>query len=280
MTPYVQRLPGKSCSTTIPQADDRTKRTKDHRPWRLSANRHTTFWNLVKSLSGVNLWPKAADIRRTNLIVGILVLCFMLYLELFRKTIWSVKAVCRYFRLELYSIGVITALMVTNNVFNVYILPYAMLPINHPGFSLIHGTAFDICHHHTDLFHHPAILYEFIILTQLAAGLVAIFSLRELSAAHNCSAPPLVILLTYAAIYSGFWTDQRNDLQAECQYVHISSSMECYYCLLILYSCSKRLLVFTSNVTLVELSNINNNDLPRRMSETNSWYFQHSMVGG
>lgn len=70
--------------------------------------------------------------------------------------------------------------MVTHNIFNVYIIPYAMLPIIIRVF-LDSRTAF-LTHVITILICSISLRFphEF-ILTQLAAGLVAIFSLRELS---------------------------------------------------------------------------------------------------
>ena len=63
------------------------------------------------------------------LFVGILILCFMLYLELFRKDYYERKGSLSLLFALIVFYCVITALMVTNNIFNVYILPYAMLPI-------------------------------------------------------------------------------------------------------------------------------------------------------
>ena len=160
------------------------------------------------------------------LFVGILILCFMLYLELFRKDYYERKGSLSLLFALIVFYCVITALMVTNNIFNVYILPYAMLPIIIRVF-LDSRTAF-LTHVITILICSITLRYphEF-ILTQIAAGLVAIFSLRELSQR------PLLFLL-------------------------------------------EKTFGFTSNVTLVELSNINN-DLLRRMSETVPGTFQHSM---
>ena len=70
--------------------------------------------------------------------------------------------------------------MVSHNIFNVYMIPYAMLPIIIRVF-LDSRTAF-LTHVITILICSISLRFphEF-ILTQLAAGLVAIFSLRELS---------------------------------------------------------------------------------------------------
>ena len=167
------------------------------------------------------------------LFVGILILCFMLYLELFRKDYYERKGSLSLLFALIVFYCVITALMVTNNIFNVYILPYAMLPIIIRVF-LDSRTAF-LTHVITILICSITLRYphEF-ILTQIAAGLVAIFSLRELSQRSQLFRTALLLFLL------------------------------------------EKTFGFTSNVTLVELSNINN-DLLRRMSETVPGTFQHSM---
>ena len=114
------------------------------------------------------------------LFVGMLMLCFMLYLDLFRKDYYQRKGSLSLLFTLIVFYSVITAFMVTHNLFNVYIIPYAMLPIIIRVF-LDSRTAF-LTHVITILICSISLRFphEF-ILTQLAAGLVAIFSLRELS---------------------------------------------------------------------------------------------------
>lgn len=122
--------------------------------------------------------------------------------------------------------------------------------------------------------------HEF-ILTQLAAGLVAIFSLRELSQRSQLFRTALLVILTYAAIYFAFELMTENGLSTDFSKLNIR--MYTYFIIngiLLLftypYSFIGKTFGFTSNVTLVELSNINN-DLLRQMSETVPGTFQHSM---
>ncbi len=64
------------------------------------------------------------------LFVGMLMLfCFMLYLDLFRKDYYQRKGSLSLLFTLIVFYSVITAFMVTHNIFNVYIIPYAMLPI-------------------------------------------------------------------------------------------------------------------------------------------------------
>ena len=63
------------------------------------------------------------------LFVSIFMLCFMLYLDLFRKDYYERKGSLSLLFTLIMFYCVVTALMVSNNIYNVYIIPYAMLPI-------------------------------------------------------------------------------------------------------------------------------------------------------
>lgn len=211
------------------------------------------------------------------LYVSIFMLCFMLYLDLFRKDYYNRKGSLSLLFALIMFYCVVTAVMMANNIFNVYILPYAMLPIIIRVF-LDSRTAF-VTHVVTILICSICLRYphEFILL-QLAAGLTAIFSLRELSQRSQLFRTAFLVIITYAAVYFAFELITENDLSK------INGSMYTYFVIngiLLLFTYPLLFLVektfgFTSNVTLVELSNINNN-LLRRMAETVPGTFQHSM---
>lgn len=215
------------------------------------------------------------------LFVGMLMLCFMLYLDLFRKDYYLRKGSLSILFTLIVFYSVITALMVANNLFNVYIIPYAMLPIIIRVF-LDSRTAF-LTHVITILICSISLRYphEF-ILTQLAAGLVAIFSLRELSQRSQLFRTALLVILTYATVYFAFELMTENGLSTD--FSKLNLRMYTYFIIngiLLLFAYPLLFLLektfgFTSNVTLVELSNINN-DLLRQMSETVPGTFQHSM---
>ncbi len=211
------------------------------------------------------------------LFTGIFMLCFMLYLELFRKDYYKRKGSLSLLFASITFYCVLTTIMVSNNIFNVYIIPYAMLPVIIRIF-LDSRTAFTaqaitilIC---SICLRYP---HEFILL-QLSAGLVAILSLRELSQRSQLFRTAILVILTYVAVYFAFELITENDLSK------FNGSMYTYFIIngiLLLFAYPLLFLVektfgFTSNVTLVELSNINNS-LLRRMSETVPGTFQHSM---
>ena len=211
------------------------------------------------------------------LFVCIFMLCFMLYLDLFRKDYYGRKGCLALLFTLITFYCVITAFMVSHGLFNVYIIPYAMLPAFVRVF-LDSRTAF-IAHITTILICSVCLRYphEFILL-QSVAGLVAIYSLRELSQRSQLFKTALLVFLSYAATYFAFELILENDASK------LNLSMFTYFFIngiFLLFTYPLMFLVektfgFTSNVTLVELSNINT-PLLRRMSETVPGTFQHSM---
>lgn len=211
------------------------------------------------------------------LFVSIIMLCFMFYLELFRKDYYQHKGSLLLLFTLLVLYPVLTAIMVKNNLFNVYILPYAMFPIIIRVF-LDSRTAFTalvvnilIC---SVTLRYP---YEFILL-QIMAGMTAIFSLRELSQRSQLFRTALLIILAYGLLYFSYELIHENDI------TKLNLSMYIYFVIngvLLLFTYPllfllEKMFGFTSNVTLVELSNINN-PLLRKMSEVVPGTFQHSM---
>lgn len=209
--------------------------------------------------------------------VGILILFFMLYLEMFKPEYYKRQGNILLLFACIILYCVITELMVAHNFFNIYILPYAMLPIiirifldSRTAFTT-HVITILIC---SICLRYP---YEF-ILVQLSAGMVAIYSLRELSQRSQLIRTAALIALTYVAVYFAFELITENDLQK------LNGSMYKYFlfnALLLLFTYPLLFILektfgFTSNVTLVELSNINH-PLLRLMSENVPGTFQHSM---
>ncbi len=211
------------------------------------------------------------------LLTGILMLCFMLYLELFRKEYYRRKGSLLLLFAIIVFFPVATALMVSHNLFSVYVIPYAMLPMilrifldSRTAFMAL-TTAILIS---SITLRYP---HEFILL-QTAAGLVALFSLRELSQRSQLFRSAFLIVLSYAATYFAYELVHESDLSK------LNAGMYVYFIVngvLLLFTypllfAVEKTFGFTSNVTLVELSNVNNR-LLRRMSEIAPGTFQHSM---
>lgn len=209
--------------------------------------------------------------------VCVLMFFFMLYLQMFRKFYYAnSRSMFLLFSLIVFYC-IITALVVSKNLFSIYILPYAMLPMIIRVFLdsrtafLTHCVTILIC---SVVLYYP---YEFVLL-QIPVGLISILSLRELSQRSQLFQSTFYIVLTYAVLYFAYELIMENDLNK------INYTMYIYFLVngvLLLFTYPflfmlEKLFGFTSNVTLVELSNVNN-ALLRRMSETAPGTFQHSM---
>ncbi|KAA6325023.1 Cyclic-di-AMP phosphodiesterase PgpH, partial [termite gut metagenome] len=206
----------------------------------------------------------------------LLVLFLMTYLELFRRCYYERK----YWRsvLLLFVLVVFYCVITSLNFFNVYAIPYTMIPIIIRVF-LDSRTAF-MTHLVTILICSVTVSfpYEF-VLFQLCAGLVSIFSLRELSQRSQLIQMSLLIMLTYMLTFYAYGLVKGNDVFSMlnlhtclCFVVNALLLLFVYPLLFIL----EKVFGFTSNIALVELSNINNR-LLRRMSEEAPGTFQHSM---
>ncbi len=167
--------------------------------------------------------------------------------------------------------------MVSHNFLNVFMIPCCMVPIVIRVF-MDSRTAFMF---HTAMviiisltLHFP---YEFMIL-QLTTGMIAIQTLRELSQRSQIIHTAALITLFYIVFYSAY------ELLLENTYVKADRSMYYYFIIngiLLIFTYPLLWLLektfgFVSDVTLVELSNINNPIL-QRMSEIAPGTFQHSL---
>ena len=211
------------------------------------------------------------------LFVSIFVLFFMIYLELFRNKYYERKGTLTLLFALVVFFPVILSIMVTQSVGSVYVVPFAMIPII-VGIFLDSRTAFVA---HTIIVLLCSITlrypYEFIVL-QMGAGMAAIYSLRELSQRSQLFRTAVIVFVCYALLYFAFALIQDDDL------TKLNTRMYIYFGIngiLLLFAYPLLFILektfgFTSNVTLVELSNINNN-LLREMSEIAPGTFQHSL---
>ncbi len=211
------------------------------------------------------------------LLVGIIVALFMLYIEIFRVDFYKKRGAILLLLSLMVFFAVLTGVMVRNNWMNVYMVPYAMLPIIIRVF-LDSRTAFT-CHVLTILICSSILKYPYeFILLQITTGLVAIYSLRELSQRSQLFKSAILVIATYILVFMGYelMTETESSTIDVVRYRHFAINgvfLLFTYPLLFLM---EKLFSFTSNVTLVELSNTNN-PLLKRLSETAPGTFQHSM---
>ena len=212
--------------------------------------------------------------------VFILVMMFTSYLSLFRKDYFEKprSITMLYAMITLFPIFV--SLMIKHNVFSVYIIPFAMAPIFVRVF-MDSRTAF-INHVTMVLICAAAVKYQYeFIIVQLVAGLVSIYTLRELSKRAQILMTALLVTIASIIIYLALQLMQDN------QVLNIDSNMYTYFIingifLLLAYPLMyiiEKTFGFISNVTLFELSNTNKG-LLRNLSEIAPGTFQHSITVG
>ena len=119
--------------------------------------------------------------------------------------------------------------------------------------------------------------YEYIVL-QLVAGLTGIYSLKELSQRSQIIRTCLLIFLSYTAIWVAIQMTRLEKLSDMDLTVFVFFAINCILLMLVypLLFVLEKLFGFTSNVTLIELSNFNNS-LLRELAEKAPGTFQHSI---
>ena len=214
------------------------------------------------------------------LYIAILITAFTVYLSLFRKDYFErMRSMAMLYALIII-FTVLASVMVTHNVLHIYIVPFAMVPIFIRVFMdsrtafMAHIIMLLMC---ASILQHPL---EFMAV-EVVAGLVAIFSLRELSSRSQLFWT--AVLVAAAAALTNVALDWvRHDSITRIDYSELNFLLFnglllfCSYPLLYLI---EKAFGFTSNITLIELSDMNK-ELLRRMSEVAPGTFQHSIQVG
>ena len=211
------------------------------------------------------------------LFTAVLIACFMVYLQMFKKDYYTKYRCLSLLFIIIMSCPVITSLMVKQSFMSIYIIPFAMAPILISVF-LDTRTAF--------MAHIVMVLlcsislrepHSFILL-QSVAGMVGIYSLRELSQRSQLLKSAIFVTITYSILFFALDLIEVNNVSQLSTYMYLNfiiSGAVLLFTYPLLFILEKAF-GFTSNVTLVELSNINNK-LMREMSEIAPGTFQHSL---
>lgn len=242
-----------------------------------------SYERLVSNKKGSSEKSEGLTMLGQLLYVLTIIVSLFFYFRLFRndylnnfRTMMLIMVLCIVFPL-------ITSAMVRHSLLTVYIIPYAMVPVFVRVF-MDSRTAF-ITHIAIVLLCAVALKYPFeFITTQFTAGLVAIYCLRELSERSQIIRTAFLVTLAACLMYLALQLIHDKTISQEN--VKVSFDIPAYEHLLIsgvllmfaypfMYGLEK-LFGFVSNVTLVELSNINR-DVLRRLSEVAPGTFQHSM---
>ena len=242
-------------------------------------------FNVLRSMERYQQERSRSNSERLSLICGqvlftcLLMLLLVIYFIQFRGD-YVFKLSYILLTLSLYTIfPIITYGLMRHYLLSVYLLPYCVLPIFMRIF-MDSRTAFTthilmllMC---AIALHHP---FEFIV-TQTVAGLVAIYSLRQLSQRSElfraAVAVTLASITTYLCIDLVQGNFFRTDGVDRWTYIYLALAGGLSLIAYLLLIPIERIFGFTSSVTLVELSNTNNPVL-RRLTEEAPGTFQHSM---
>ncbi len=214
------------------------------------------------------------------LFVAIILILFTVYLGLFRREYFSNTRYMMMLYAQILVFPVIVFLMVKYNFFNIYLLPFAMVPILTRVFMdsrtafVVHTTMILLCS--------TALKYQYdFIIIELVAGMVAIYSINELSKRAQIFNTAIFITLSSSAVYIALQLMQNNNSEKMDWGMFAMFAISGVFILFaypLMYIIEKAF-GFISNVTLIELSNTNN-EILRKLSEVAPGTFQHSVTVG
>ena len=240
-------------------------------------------YSILRSLKTVHETKSGGAQRQNIILIGQFVLvfgilaCFGLYLLTFNPKIFYKHKHLIFILLCILSTCVISEICVKYTSINIYVLPFAIIPIVVRTFFDSHTALFTILI--TVLICSLTALfpYEFLLL-QTLSGIVVIFSLKELSQRSQLFKCSLYVVISYVIFYLSLVLYQEGDFNK------INWEMMLYFGInffLLMFSyvliyILEKMFGYISPITLVELSNITNPIL-KKLSETAPGTFQHSM---
>lgn len=242
----------------------------------------TRALNAYSVMLGNNLSDKSKTTTMWGRIIFVFIMIsvFTIYLHLFRGDYLSKPRSLAMVYCLITLFPVLSSLMVQYNMFSVYILPMAMLPMFIRVF-LDSRTAF-IAHVTMVLVCALSLSQQFeFVLTEISSGLAAIYSLRELSKRSQIFSAAVITTCTALVVYYS------TQLMLPGEEVKLTNTIVMHFIfsgifLLLAYPLMfliEKVFGFTSAVTLFELSDTNK-DLLRTLSEVAPGTFQHSITVG
>ncbi len=243
-------------------------------------------YQMIESFMLENERIKEDDSQLTTTILGeflyvlLIIIGFTIFLSIFRSSYFEkIRSIGMIYALLMF-FSIIASVMVSHNILHVFIIPFSMVPIFIRVFMdsrtafMAHSVLILIC---ACVLQHPL---DFIAV-EMTAGLTAILALRDLSSRSQLLWTAAIV--TVASCMMNLSIDLIN--LPNIQSIDRSDYNYLLACGLILF-CSYPLLYimektfgYTSNITLIELSDMNK-ELLRRMSEVAPGTFQHSIQVG
>ena len=228
----------------------------------------------------------ATQTQITNTVIGqvifvtLMVFLFTMYLGLFRRDYFNKPRSIAMLYTLMTLFPVVVSLMMRHNFLSVYMLPFAMVPIFVRVF-MDSRTAF-VCHVTMILICTTAVRYQYeFIIIQLVAGLIAIYSLRELTRRAQVFKTAILVGIGSTFVYLALQLMQDNDFSSmdhDMYYHFVVNAVLLLIAYPMMYIIEK-MFGFVSSVTLFELSNTNRG-LLRDLSEIAPGTFQHSITVG
>ena len=241
------------------------------------------IYSVLRSLKTVHETKSGGAQRENFILIGQFILifgifvCFGLYLITFNPKLFYKHKNLIFLLFCIISACLISQICIKYRFVNIYILPFAIIPI-------VIRTFFDS---HTALFTHIIAMlicslaalfpYEFLLL-QILAGIVVIFSLKELSQRSQLFKCALFVILSYIIGYLSLVLYQEGDISKINWDMMIYFGIQFFLLMFsyVLIYMLEKIFGYLSPITLVELSNINN-PLLKNLSEKAPGTFQHSM---
>ncbi len=212
------------------------------------------------------------------LYVSMLVILFTIYVYLYRREYYNKVRSMLMLYVFITIFPMMTSFLMIHSIFSVYMLPFCLVPIFVRVF-MDSRTAF-YTHVITVLLCAAAVTYQYeFIIIQVVSGIVAIFSLREMSTRSQVFRTALFICGASIFIYYALQLVQSDDdmkLDADMYYHFVINAALTLLAYPLMYLVEK-LFGFNSDVVLFELSNTSRG-LLRQLSEVAPGTFQHSVT--
>ena len=240
-------------------------------------------YNVLRSLKMIYERQGGTVQRQVGLLAGIFtlvsvpMLCLFLYFYYLRRTIYERRKHIFFMLFMLLSFVALTEICFTYDLFDIYIIPYAIIPLVIRTFfdsrtaQMTHFVTILICSLMVPL------AFEFVFV-QAVVCMVSIYVLKDLSQRSQLIRCSFYILLTYVVLYFAFLVYHDGDfsglnwlmlLYFAINFIFVMFTYPFIYIL-------EKIFGYISNVTLVELSDINT-PLLQMLSEKSPGTFQHSL---
>jgi len=212
--------------------------------------------------------------------VTTLVLLFTVYIYLFRRDYMDKPKSLMMLYMHILIFPMLVSFVMRHNIFSVYVIPMCICPIFVRVF-MDSRTAF-VTHITMVLLSAAAVTYQFeFVFIQTVAGMVAEFSLREMSKRSQVLRTAFFVsVASMLAYYALTLIQSGDDLRFDKDIIY--HFVTCGVLTLLAYPLMyiiERTFDFNSDITLFELSNTNKG-LLRQLSEEAPGTFQHSVMVG